>query len=143
MVPSSCSSDTGGWTLVARASGLSPDFAPTSPAWTSEEIINPADGADITRILSMKNAGWFSIPSGVIRVCYNGPRTDCATFTHDKGLTLSQFFATQFAVETTESYTFDTLLKKFNKHLDLGQLKTVRLLSSWNNIKKDGQTVSH
>ena len=46
------------------------------------------------------------VPNQFIRVCYSGPRSDCATFTHSRGLTLTQLFATQFAVEVQEEYTF-------------------------------------
>lgn len=125
MITSSCDQETGGWTLVARIHGMSGDFSPTSPLWANEDVISPWDAADLTRTTSMKNPGWFSVPNSAVRVCYSGPRSDCASFTHNRGLTLTQFFGTQFAVEVEEEYTFETLMKKFGKHLDLGHLKTV------------------
>ncbi|XP_029204263.1 uncharacterized protein LOC114968290 [Acropora millepora] len=124
MITSSCDQETGGWTLVARIHGMSGDFSPTSPLWANEDVISPWDAADLTRTTSMKNPGWFSVPNSAVRVCYSGPRSDCASFTHNRGLTLTQFFGTQFAVEVDEEYTFETLMKKFGKHLDLGHLKT-------------------
>ena len=104
---------------------MSGDFSPTSPLWANEDVVSPWDAADITKTTSMKNPGWFSVPNRVIRICYSGPRSDCTTFTHNRGLTLTQLFATQFAVEVQEEYTFETLMKKLGKHLDLGHLKTV------------------
>lgn len=124
----SCEQEAGGWTLVARVDGMSGDFSPTSPLWANEDVVSPWDAADLTRTTSMKNPGWFSVSNQVIRVCYSGPRSDCATFTHNRGLTLTQFFGTQFAVEAQEQYTFETLMKKFGKHLDLGHIKTVSIL---------------
>ncbi|XP_027046202.1 uncharacterized protein LOC113673933 [Pocillopora damicornis] len=123
IITSACK-DNGGWTLVARVAGMSGDFSPTSPLWANEDVVSPWDAADITKTTSMKNPGWFSVPNRVIRMCYSGPRSDCATFTHNRGLTLTQLFATQFAVEVQEEYTFETLMKKLGKHLDLGHLKT-------------------
>lgn len=127
MITSTCQEQNGGWTLVARVAGMSGDFSPTSPLWANEDVVSPWDAADLTRTTSMKNPGWFSVPNQVIRVCYSGPRSDCATFTHNRGLTLTQLFGTQFAVEVQEEYTFETLMKKLGKHLDLGHLKTVSI----------------
>ena len=115
---------------------MSGDFSPTSPLWANEDVVRPWDAADITKTTSMKNPGWFSVPNRVIRMCYSGPRSDCATFTHNRGLTLTQLFATQFAVEVQEEYTFETLMKKLGKHLDLGHLKTV---SKSNHIRYTGK----
>ena len=115
---------------------MSGDFSPTSPLWANEDVVSPWDAADITKTTSMKNPGWFSVPNRVIRMCYSGPRSDCATFTHNRGLTLTQLFATQFAVEVQEEYTFETLMKKLGKHLDLGHLKTV---SKSNHIRQTGK----
>lgn len=126
MITSTFQEQNGGWTLVARVAGMSGDFSPTSPLWANEDVVSPWDAADLTRTSSMKNPGWFSVANQVVRVCYSGPRSDCATFTHNRGLTLTQLFGTQFAVEVQEEYTFETLMKKLGKHLDLGNLKTVR-----------------
>ena len=117
---------------------MSGDFSPTSPLWANEDVVSPWDAADITKTTSMKNPGWFSVPNRVIRICYSGPRSDCATFTHNRGLTLTQLFATQFAVEVQEEYTFETLMKKLGKHLDLGHLKTVSK-SNQNHIRQTGK----
>lgn len=111
---------------MARIAGMSGDFSPTSPLWANEDVVSPWDAADLTKTSSMKNPGWFSVTSQVLRVCYSGPRSDCATFTHNRGLTLTQLFDTQFAIEVQEEYTFETLMKRLGKHLDLGHLKTVR-----------------
>lgn len=124
----SCHGESGGWTLVARIEGMSGDFSPTSPLWANEDVVSPWDAADLTRTTSMKNPGWFSVSNQAVRVCYSGPRSNCATFTHNRGLTLTQFFGSQFAVEVQEQYTFESLMKKLGKHLDLGHLKTVSML---------------
>lgn len=107
---------------------MSGDFSPTSPLWANEDVVSPWDAADLTRTTSMKNPGWFSVSNQAVRVCYSGPRSNCATFTHNRGLTLTQFFGSQFAVEVQEQYTFESLMKKLGKHLDLGHLKTVSML---------------
>lgn len=126
MVNSHCTNQhAGGWTLVGRAAGLSPDFAPNSPLWYDERVINHHSSADLHNPSSMKNAGWFSIINNMIKVCFSGPNSNCATFTHNKGVTLSTLFATMFAVQTTEAFTFERLMLVFGKHLDLGHLKTV------------------
>ena len=106
---------------------MSGDFSPTSPLWANEDVVSPWDAADLTQITSMKNPGWFSVHNQVVRVCYSGPHSDCATFTHSRGLTLTQLFGSQFAVEVQEEYTFESLMKKLGKHLDLGHLKTVSI----------------
>lgn len=124
MITSNCQQESGGWTLVARVQGMSGDFSPTSPLWANEDVVSPWDAADLTQTTSMKNPGWFSVPNQVVRVCYSGPRSHCATFSHNRGLTLTQLFGTQFAVEVQEEYTFESLMKKLGKHLDLGHLKT-------------------
>lgn len=124
----SCHGESGGWTLVARVEGMSGDFSPTSPLWANEDVVSPWDAADLTRTTSMKNPGWFSVSNQAVRVCYSGPRSNCATFTHNRGLTLTQFFGSQFAVEVQEQYTFESLMKKLGKHVDLGHLKTVSML---------------
>lgn len=131
MVSSHCTNQmSGGWTLVGRAAGLSPDFAPNSPLWYDERVISQDTSADLNNPSSMKNAGWFRIPNHVIKVCFSGPNSNCATFTHSKGVTLSTLFATMFAVQTTEAYSFERLMLVFGKHLDLGHLKTVSVSST-------------
>ena len=105
---------------------MSGDFSPTSPLWANEDVVSPWDAADLTRTTTMKNPGWFSVPNQVIRVCYSGPLNNCATFTHNRGLSLTDLFATQFAIDVKEAYTFESLMDKFGKHMDLGHLQTVR-----------------
>ena len=125
LIRQSCDDDVGGWTLVARAEGSSPAFAPTSPLWANEETLNQETGADLTKLTSMKNSGWSSVNCQAIKVCFSGPKSHCAIFTHGRGMPLSQLFASQFAVQTTEAYMFKVLMRKFGKHLDLSHLKTV------------------
>ena len=115
----------GGWTLVARVDGHTNDFAGISPTWTNTDLINEDEGTDLTKTSSMKNYGWGNIISNQLMACFSGPHHHCATFTHNKEMTLSNLFKTQFAVETSEQYTFKSLMGKFGKNLDISQLKTV------------------
>ena len=117
--------DRGGWTLVARVDGHTNDFAGISPTWTNSDLINEEEGTDLTKTSSMKNYGWGNIISNQLMSCFSGPRENCATFTHNKEMTLANLFKTQFAVETSEHYTFKSLMGKFGKTLDISELKTV------------------
>lgn len=117
--------DRGGWTLVARVDGNTNDFAGISPTWTNSDLINEDEAVDLSKTSSMKNYGWGSIISNTLMACFSGPRTHCATFTHNKGKTLADLFKTQFAIDTSEHYTFETLMGKFGKSLDVSGLKTV------------------
>ncbi|XP_032233183.2 uncharacterized protein LOC116615576 [Nematostella vectensis] len=125
MLQSTCGgTDAGGWTLVARVAGLSKDFAPNSHNWFNHHVINLGTSADLNNPSSMKNPGWFSITSNVLRVCYSGPHSHCANFTHNQATTLAHLFGSKFAVQTTEMYTFEQLMNLFGKHLDVTNLKT-------------------
>lgn len=117
----------GGWTLVARVDGHTNDFAGISPTWTNSDLINEEEGTDLSKTSSMKNYGWGNIFNNQLMACFSGPREHCATFTHNKEMTLANLFKTQFAVETSERYTFKTLMGRFGKELDVSKLKTVRL----------------
>ena len=117
--------DRGGWTLVARVDGNSNDFAGISPTWTNSDVINDDEAIDLSKTNSMKNYGWGNIISNKLMACFIGPRTHCATFTHNKETSLAELFKTQFAVETSEQYTFRKLMGKFGKTLDISGLKTV------------------
>ena len=118
------SADRGGWTLVARVDGHTNDFAGISPTWTNSDLINEEEGTDLTKTSSMKNYGWGNIISNQLMSCFSGPHEHCATFTHNKEMTLANLFKTQFAVETSEHYTFKSLMGKFGKALDISELKT-------------------
>ncbi|XP_062506156.1 uncharacterized protein LOC134182738 [Corticium candelabrum] len=65
----------------------------------------------------MKNKGWLSINGKKVKVCYNGPYTNCAVFTHNLGIPLSQLFASNFGVTVTENYNFQTLAAAFGVSL--------------------------
>ena len=115
----------GGWTLVARVDGHTNDFAGISPTWTNADLINEDEATDLTKTSSMKNYGWGNIISSQLMTCFRGPHHHCATFTHNKEMTLANLFKAQFVVETSEQYTFKSLIRKFGKNLDISQLKTV------------------
>ena len=119
----------GGWTLVARVDGHTNDFAGISPTWTNSDLINEEEGMDLKKTSSMKNYGWGHIISNQLMACFSGPRQHCATFTHNKQMTLANLFKTQFAVETSEHYTFKSLMGRFGKELDISELKTVNCVS--------------
>lgn len=121
----------GGWTLVARVDGHTNDFAGISPTWTNTDLINEDEGTDLTKTSSMKNYGWGNIISNQLMACFSGPHHHCATFSHNKEMTLANLFKTQFAVETSEQYTFKSLMGKFGKHLDISQLNTVFTFITW------------
>jgi hypothetical protein len=61
----------------------------------------------------MKNVVWTTMPHNAILVCYKSPTTGCQTFTHNKGQTLSQVFATAGKVAVTESITWASLSTAF------------------------------
>ena len=118
---------------MARVDGNTNDFAGISPTWTNSDLINEDDSMDLSKTGSMKNYGWGNIISNSLRACFSGARSNCATFTHNKGKSLADLFKTQFAVDTAEKYTFKTLMGKFGKTLDISRLKTVSkpLRSAW------------
>ena len=108
------SSDGGGWTLVARAQGQTTEWAPASQSWSNNVLIAPDTADNVSAMSSMKNKGWLNINGQKLKVCYDGPHTDCAVFTHNLGIPLSQLFAKRFRVAVTENYTFRTLRAAFN-----------------------------
>ena len=103
----------GGWTLVARAYGNSSEWAPASQYWYNNILVAPDTAADVSAVSSMKNKGWLSIHGKKVKVCYNGPHTNCAVFTHNLGIPLSRLFASNFGVTVTENYNFRTLAAAF------------------------------
>ncbi|XP_068678355.1 uncharacterized protein [Montipora foliosa] len=113
----------GGWTLVARINGVNDEFSPVSENWANDKVFNEITSPDTTQKTSMKNEGWSSVPCNKILVCLTGPTTSCAPFTHNKNMSLTDLFKTQFGVVPTEQYTFATLLKAFGKSCDLSVLR--------------------
>ncbi|XP_062505932.1 angiopoietin-2-like isoform X2 [Corticium candelabrum] len=103
----------GGWTLVARAHGNSSEWAPASQYWYNNTLIAPDTAADVSAVSSMKSKGWLSINGQKVKVCYNGTHTNCAVFTHNLGISLSQLFANNFGVTVAENYDFRTLEAAF------------------------------
>jgi len=113
----------GGWTLVARINGGSDEFSPVSENWANDKTFNDNTSPDTTQKTSMKNQGWSSLPCNKILVCLTGPTTSCASFTHNKNMSLTDLFKRQFGIVPTEQYTFATLLKAFGKSCDLSVLR--------------------
>ncbi|XP_078362402.1 uncharacterized protein LOC144646623 isoform X2 [Oculina patagonica] len=113
----------GGWTLVARINGGKDEFSPVSENWANEKTFNDETSPDTTQKTSMKNDGWSKVSSNKILVCLSGPTTSCAPFTHNKNMSLTELFKTQFGVVPAEQYTFATLLKAFGKSCDLSVLR--------------------
>lgn len=111
-----------GWTLVARIRGDEKDFSPVSNNWADTNTINPNTAADITARSTMKNPGWSDLKQSAVRVCYDGPDTHCATFTHNRAVSLSELFNNQFGVIVDERHTFDSLMKAFGKKCDVSRL---------------------
>ena len=107
------SSGGGGWTLVARARGQTTEWAPASQYWFNNTLIAPDTAADISAVSSMKNKGWLTVKGKKVKVCYDGPHSNCAVFTHNLGIPLSQLFASKFGVTVTEYYNFRTLAAAF------------------------------
>ena len=106
-------SGEGGWTLVARAHGNSSEWAPASQYWYNNMLIAPDTAADVSAVSSMKNKGWLSIHGQKMKVCYNGTHTNCAVFTHNLGIPLSQLFSNNFGVTVAENYDFQALATAF------------------------------
>ncbi|KAJ7373839.1 hypothetical protein OS493_009161 [Desmophyllum pertusum] len=104
-----------GWTLVARIPGSSNEFSPVSNTWATTSVINDETAPDTNTQNVMKNVGWSDLRSNILRVCYDGPRTHCATFTHNRNMSLAELFNNQFGVTVDEDYKMDTLLKAFGK----------------------------
>lgn len=111
-----------GWTLVARIKGDSNEFSPVSSNWAGTNTINSDTAAEITARSNMKNPGWSELKENAIRLCYDGPNTHCVTFTHNRGLTLSELFNNQFGVLVDEKHTFDSLKKAFGKDCDVSRM---------------------
>lgn len=115
-----------GYTLVARIQGTGIEFSPVSNTWADTSTINEYTAADKTARTTMKNRGWSELKQNVLRVCYDGPETNCADFSHNKGITLTELFNNQFGVEVDEKYTFNSLLRAFGKKCETG-----RMLRQW------------
>lgn len=113
----------GGWTLVARINGGKDEFSPVSDNWANTKTFNAESSPDTTQKTSMKNEGWSTVTCNKILVCLSGPTTSCAPFTHNKNMSLTHLFKTQFGVVPSEQYTFATLLKAFGKSCDLSVLR--------------------
>ena len=103
----------GGWTLVARAYGNNSEWAPASQYWYNNTLIAPDTAADVSAVSSMKNKGWLSINGKKVKVCYNGSLTNCAVFSYNLGIPLSQLFVNNFGVAVQEDYRFKTLAAAF------------------------------
>jgi hypothetical protein len=100
---------TGGWTLVARAKGSTTEWAPASTLWHSTLLLHPTTATDLTATRAMKNEGWLAVRGQKIRLCYNGPYSGCAVFTHNLQVTLEELFRSKFGVRVEENYSFHTL----------------------------------
>jgi hypothetical protein len=57
----------------------------------------------------MKNEGWLAIKGQKIKLCYNGPQSDCAIFTHNLQVSLDELFRSKFGIQVDEGYSFQTL----------------------------------
>lgn len=90
--------------------GKGNEFSPTSSHWYSSSVINPGNSADLNAKGTMKNEGWSTVTGNKLELCYGGPFTDCAVFTHNRNMTLANLFATQFLVSVTENHTFSGLI---------------------------------
>lgn len=113
----------GGWTLVARINGGKDEFSPVSDNWANTKTFNAESSPDTSQKTSMKNEGWSTVRCNKILVCLSGPTTSCAPFTHNKNMSLTDLFKTQFGVVPSEQYTFATLFKAFGKSCDLSVLR--------------------
>ncbi|XP_047125661.1 uncharacterized protein LOC100214365 isoform X1 [Hydra vulgaris] len=113
----------GGWTLVARVKGQATDWSPVSELWANNETLNEGTASDIKRTTSMKNIGFNLITSNVLLLCFTGPNTGCAIFTHGKNMPLSELFATKFGVVPEEQYTMANFMKAVGKSCDLSILR--------------------
>lgn len=112
-----------GWTLVARVPGSSIEFSPVSNTWATNSVINDESAPDTNTQKVMKNIGWANLRSNILRVCYDGPKTHCATFTHNRNMSLSELFNNQFGVTVDERYTVESLLRAFGKSCDLSRMR--------------------
>lgn len=117
---------TRGYTLVARIQGTGIDFSPVSNTWADTSTINELTAPDKYANTTMKNRGWSQLRNKVLRVCYDGPNSHCADFSHNKNITLTELFNNQFGVVVDENYKLDTLLKAFGKICD-----TSRIVRQW------------
>lgn len=60
--------------------------------------------------------------NNAINICFDGPEKDCATFTHNLGMTLSNLFENQFGITVEEKWTFDGFLKAIGKSCNLKEM---------------------
>ena len=112
-----------GWTLVARVPGMSNEFSPVSNNWATNSAIDSETAPDISKRSAMKNLGWSDMRSNILRVCYDGPKSFCATFTHNRNMPLAELFNNQFGVTVDERYTMESLMRAFGKSCDLSRAK--------------------
>ena len=70
----------------------------------------------------MKNHAYFLVKNNAIKVCFDGPYKDCATFTHSLGMNLAQLFAQEFGVTVDERWKFTKLLKAIGKSCDMKKI---------------------
>ncbi len=71
----------------------------------------------------MKNIGYVSLKSNVLLLCFTGPRSGCAPFTHGLNMPLAKLFSTRFGVVPDQQYTFATFMKSVGKSCDLSILR--------------------
>jgi hypothetical protein len=96
-----------GYALVGRAYGMSSQFHAVSTNWVSGSTINPDKCGTCTT--DMKNSLWSTLSSNEVKLCYGAGQTNCASFTHNIGKSLSQIFSAHTAVTVTENWTFGSL----------------------------------
>ncbi|XP_068747030.1 uncharacterized protein [Montipora capricornis] len=111
-----------GWTLVARVPGSSNDFSPVSNTWATDSLINPETAPDTITTKAMKNTGWSDLRSNILRVCYDSADQHCATFTHNRNMSLAELFNNQFGVQVDEKWKMEQLLRAFGKSCDLSRM---------------------
>lgn len=103
--------------------GQATDWSPVSDLWANNDTLNEGTAPDIKRTISMKNIGYNLIKSNVLLLCFTGPETGCAPFTHGKNIPLQRLFATKFGVVPDEQYTMAPFMKAIGKSCDLSILR--------------------
>ena len=101
--------DDGGWTLAGRILGTDTTFSPVGAAWTDAKTIAADTATDLGNVATMKSQAWVDLPGTVVRVCFSGPATGCANFSHAKGVALSALFLAPSHIDTSEKWTFASL----------------------------------
>ena len=108
-----CDMTNGGWTLAARVTGGGDTFfAPFSTHWSSDSNFGE-DQDSLTDSGTMKSLAWSTIPGDILRVCYQGSNTGCASFTHERNWTLSQIFGHSERTDTRDEWTWTSLAEAF------------------------------